>query len=79
MTLHAGEEMAEDRLDLVDIETAILNGKIVKTGRDPMGRVRYTIQGNAADETSPVAIVGRFTESGRFLIITCYRVAEPES
>ena len=79
MILHAGEEMAEDRLDLVDIETAILNGKIVKTSRDQMSRVRYTIQGNAADETSPVAIVERFTETGRFLIITCYRVAEPES
>lgn len=79
MILHAGEEMAEDRLDLVDIETAILNGKIVKTGRDQMGRVRYTIQGNAADESSSVAIVERFTETGHFLIITCYRVAEPES
>lgn len=30
MTFHAVEEMAEDKLGIVDIEIAILNGKIVK-------------------------------------------------
>jgi hypothetical protein len=29
MTLHAMEEMAEDNLDVTDIEHSILNGKIV--------------------------------------------------
>lgn len=78
MTIHANEEMAEDRLDIVDIETAILNGSIVRTERDQHARVRYTIHGIAADESCGVTVVGRFTESGRFLIITVYRTAGAE-
>jgi hypothetical protein len=78
LTIHAVDEMAEDTLDILDIETAILCGKIIKMARDALGRVRYTIRGIAADESGPVAIVGRFTESGRFLIITVYRVPEAE-
>ena len=30
MTVHAAEEMAEDGLDILDIEEAILNGRIVR-------------------------------------------------
>ena len=92
LTIHAVDEMAEDTLDILDIETAILCGKIIKMARDALGRVRYTIRsttsqlcfefgggrGIAADESGPVAIVGRFTESRRFLIITVYRVPEAE-
>jgi len=46
MTVHAVEEMAEDDLDLIDVETA-------------------------------VGTVGRFTETGRYLIITVYEVTGP--
>jgi hypothetical protein len=36
MTIHAAEEMAEDDLDILDIEEAILNGQVVdRTKRDP--------------------------------------------
>jgi hypothetical protein len=39
MTIHAMEEMAEDNLDILDIEHAILNGQIVHTTtRDPEER-----------------------------------------
>jgi len=78
LTIHAVDEMAEDRLDILDVESAIFRGRIVKTARDALGRVRYTIHGIAADESGLVAIVGRFTESGRFLIITVYSVPEAE-
>ena len=44
MTIHAAEEMAEDDLDILDIEEAILNGQIVhRTKRDPRG-TKYTIE-----------------------------------
>ena len=29
-TIHAVEEMAEDDLDLTDVETSILNGRLIK-------------------------------------------------
>jgi hypothetical protein len=31
MTVHAFEEMAEDELDVFDLEEAILDGRIVRT------------------------------------------------
>jgi hypothetical protein len=78
MTLHAVEEMAEDKLDLVDVETAILTGRLIKTEKgDPRG-TRYTVYGTGADSITPVGATGRFTETGRYLIITVYEVTEPE-
>jgi hypothetical protein len=77
MTAHAVEEMAEDRPDFVDVETAILNGKLVKTEKnDPRG-ARYTIHGVGSDGVTPVGTVGRFTGTGRYLLITVYEVTEP--
>ncbi|HXG22353.1 MAG TPA: DUF4258 domain-containing protein [Methylomirabilota bacterium] len=77
LTAHAVEEMAEDHLDLVDVEGAILNGKLVKIERgDPRG-TRYTIHGLGSDGITPVGSVGRFTGTGRYLIITVYEVTEP--
>jgi hypothetical protein len=56
MTVHASEEMAEDGLDLTDVETSIPVGKIVKAEKDdPRGR-RDMIHGAGADGTT---IVGR--------------------
>jgi hypothetical protein len=79
MTAHATEEMAEDRLDLVDVESAILSGKVVKLERgDPRG-TRYVIHGTGADGITSVGIVGRFTETGRYLVITAYKVTELET
>ena len=78
MTIHAVEEMAEDKLDLVDVETAILNGRLIKTERDDPRGTRYTVHGTGADGTTPVGTVGRFTETSRYLIITVYEVTEPE-
>ncbi|HEY6233056.1 MAG TPA: DUF4258 domain-containing protein [Pyrinomonadaceae bacterium] len=75
MTIHAMEEMAEDNLDILDIEHAILNGQIVHTTtRDPRG-TKFTIEGIALDGETPVGIVGRFHANDRFLIITVYEVS----
>ena len=77
ITAHAIEEMAEDALDIVDVETAILNGRLVKTERDDPRGTRYTVHGIGADGMTPVGIVGRFTGIGRYLIITVYKITEP--
>lgn len=76
MTIHALEEMAEDDLDLTDVEASILGGKIVKSEKDDPRGTRYTIQGAGSNSTTIVGTVGRVTETGRYLIITVYRVAE---
>ena len=78
VTVHAVEEMAEEALDLTDVETATHKGRLIKTETDdPRGR-RYTVHGMGADGVTLVGIVGRFTETGRYLIITVYKVTEPE-
>ena len=76
MTVHAMEEMAEDDLDILDIEEAVLNGRVVrKVSRDPLGP-KYTVEGLALDGEKVVGIVGRFLSTSRFLIITVYEVHE---
>jgi hypothetical protein len=66
--------MAEDDLDLLDIEEAVLNGHVVKRDKvDPRG-TKYTVEGFALDAERLVGVVGRFHGVDRFLIITVYEV-----
>jgi hypothetical protein len=72
------EEMAEDDLDILDIERSILNGQVTRIERgDPRG-TKYVIEGLALDGETPVGIAGRFTTTGRYLIITVYEVTDCE-
>lgn len=74
MTYHATEEMAEDELGILDVESAILNGKVIKKEKgDPRG-VKYVIRGVGTNQTTPIGIVGRFKETGVFLIVTVYKI-----
>lgn len=68
---HFFEEMANDDLQLVDIENAILKGRIRRRfTRDPRG-VRYEIVGPAMDGRR-VAVICRIKERGKLLFITTY-------
>ena len=70
MTPHALLEMRNDRLDIVDVESAILTGTIERMfDDDPRGR-RYEVVGKACDLTTEVGVVARF--AGPLLIITVY-------
>ncbi len=74
MTAHAMEEMAEDFLDIVDIESAVITGAISRVEKtDPRG-VKYVVEGVAADGATPVGVVGRFPIETRYLIITVYEI-----
>ena len=74
MTVHALEEMAEDGLDIVDVEHAVLAGRLMRIERkDPRGN-KHVIEGMAADGVTPVGVVGRFTGGGRYLIVTIYAI-----
>jgi hypothetical protein len=45
MTIHAMEEMAEDDLDVLDIDEAVLNGRVVRINKDDPRGTRYTVEG----------------------------------
>ena len=79
LTRHAVDEMAEDYLGIFDVECALLEGNITKTETDDPRGPRYTIVGLAKDGRTEVGIVGRFTETDIYLIITVYEVTEQEN
>ena len=74
LTEHAYDEMAEDNLDVLDVESAILTGEIDEVlTMDPRG-TRYVIVGNATDLETTVGVVARFVEHEQLLIITVYEI-----
>ena len=72
VTPHALLEMYVDRLDIIDVESAILTGTIENVfANDPRG-TRYEIVGRATDLHTVVGVVVRF--AGPLLIITVYEM-----
>jgi len=70
LTEHAYEEMEEDNLDALDVESAVLTGEIDRAlTMDPRG-TRYVVHGKATDQETPVGVVVRFVEHDRLLVIT---------
>jgi hypothetical protein len=50
MTIHAEEEMDDDRLTILDVESSMLTGKIVERQRDVRTREwKYVVLGAAVD------------------------------
>jgi hypothetical protein len=76
LTRHALDEMAEDRLGIFDVQHAVLTGRIKKIEADDPRGPKYTIIGLAEDERTEVGVVGRFKETGIYLVITVYAVTE---
>ena len=74
MTYHAVEEMAEDELGILDIENAVLSGKVTKREKDEPRGIKYVVKGTGTDRSALIGVVGRFKETGTFLIITVYRI-----
>jgi hypothetical protein len=78
MTVHAMEEMAEDDLDIVDMEQAVLTGQVVRREKDDPRGTKYVVEGLATDKETPVGVVGRFQSSERYLILTVYEVGKEQ-
>lgn len=77
ISVHANEEMSNDDLILVDLENAILTGKIAKRlTKDPRG-TRYEIVGQACDGR-PVAVVCRSIGADWLRIVTVYALEGDE-
>jgi len=74
LTEHAYDEMGEDNLDALDVESAILTGEIEQVlTKDPRG-TRYVVVGTATDQETPVGVAMRFVEHDQLLIITVYAI-----
>ena len=76
MTHHSVEEMAEDNLSITDVKNAFRNWEIVQVIKDDPCCNRYIINGTGSDNITPIGIVGRFKETGIFLIITVYEITD---
>jgi len=74
MSYHAVRGMAEDKLGIFDVESAVLRGKIIKREKDDPRGIKYVIKGVGTDRSTPIGVVGRFKETGVFLIITVYKI-----
>ena len=73
LSKHADEEMGEDGLDLFDVEHAILDGHVEREEHEDPRGTKYVVVGAAVDGSLMVT-VGRFKETGQYLIITVYRL-----
>ncbi len=71
-TFHAIEEMAENQIGISDVEKAVLDGKVIKTEKDDPRGTKYIVMGKSG--SCPIAVAGRFKETGVFLIITVYKI-----
>ena len=71
LTHHAIEEMDADDLEILDIESAMMTGKIVQKQKHQVV-MKYRICGKSIS-SAMMTVVGRFTESNYFLIITVFR------
>ncbi len=75
ISVHANEEMSSDSLVVVDIENAVLSGKITKRfTKEPRG-TRYEITGQACDGRS-VAVICRILGNGWLRIVTVFALED---
>ena len=71
-SVHALEEMDDDRLLESDVNDVVMRGKIVaKLTDDPRG-TRFVVRGTTVDGETEVEVVCRFLSSGILRIITVY-------
>jgi len=68
--------LKRDELDRVDIESAILTGKLRRIGRDEGGRKKYVIVGWATDRAREVGVVVKFKSRSWCAIITVYEISK---
>ena len=74
LTLHAEEELEADRLGVLDLECAVLSGRIVERQRDTLlGHWKYLVHGENT-VGSGLGLVARLSRTRKTLIITVFRL-----
>lgn len=71
LSSHAEEELLDDELERIDIENAILKGRIEKKMKEDMRGTRYRMEGPARDGRA-IQVLCRFKEDASLIIITVY-------
>jgi hypothetical protein len=72
MTLHAEEEMDNDRFTIYDVESGILTGKVLERQRDKdTSEWKYRINGRTISGRK-IEIITKLGPTGRLVIITVY-------
>jgi hypothetical protein len=77
ISIHANEEMSNDELIAVDIESAILTGKVTKRFTKEARGTRYEVTGQALDGR-PVAVVCRILGNSWLRIVTVFALENDE-
>ena len=72
LSIHVENELEGDGFTDQDLESAILNGEIVRRERDTLGRPKYVIEGTALDGRGLTAVVQPFQTRQLVVIITVY-------
>ena len=75
LSSHAEEEMLDDELERIDIENAILKGRIEKKLTEDARGTRYRIEGPARDGRV-IHVICRFKEDANLILITVYALSE---
>ena len=74
VSLHAAEELEDDNLTILDLETVLLKGSIVERQRDHATReAKIIVRGKTIDNQGAEVVV-KFSRSGALFIVTIYRV-----
>jgi hypothetical protein len=69
---HAAEELEDDNLSILDLETTILTGKITERQRDSQTReLKYVVAGLTLDGSRAEAVV-KVGVTGSLIVITAY-------
>jgi hypothetical protein len=68
---HFFEEMADDGMDMSDVESVVLNGRIRRRFTRDLCGARHEVVGPATDGRQ-VAVICRIKETGKLLLITTY-------
>lgn len=72
LSAHVENELEDDGFTDQDLETALLNGAIVRRERDNIGRSKYVIEGTALDGRGFTAVVQPFQIRQLVVIVTAY-------
>ena len=73
MTVHAWEEMENDGLSILDVECALLSGRIVERQTErPWGERKYLIRGRPLEGDDTVVVAAKIGAAGDLVILTVY-------
>jgi len=75
VTLHAVEELEDEGLSVLDVEQAILTGRIIRRQKDAdTGEWKYLVNGSTLSRDE-VVVVAKLSPTDKLVIITIYAEA----